>query len=184
MIRIARQLLPWLVGGAILAAVFARISFADLREALRHGSYASFAAVMVVLMVIQLYTDSVATWIGLIALRMRRPFGKVVVVRGATYLLIVLSYVVSQGGFGYYLHRSGERPLRATGATLFLLGVNFAMLLVVTTTVWLFARDQLSHAPVGWTLRLPRLGQHDDPALVPPQAAQRNGSRTMARRRG
>lgn len=144
--------MPWLVGVAILAAVFARIRWAELRDALGHGAFVSLALTMALFSVIQLGSDSVATWIGLIALRMKRPFGKVVAVRGATYLLIVLSYVVSQGGFGYYLNRSGERPLRATGATLFLLGINFAMLLVVTSIAWLFVRDQLPRASLGWTL--------------------------------
>lgn len=151
-IRIARQWGPWLIGIAILVAVFARIRFDELGAALGHGSYGPLAVVMALFTVVQLYTDSFATYIGLIALRMKRPFGKVVAVRGATYLLIALSYVVAQGGFGYYLHRSGERPLRATGATLFLLGINFAMLLVVTTIVWLFVRDQVPVAALGWTL--------------------------------
>lgn len=80
-----------------------------------------------------LCTDSFATWVGLIGLRLRRPFGDVVAVRGATYALFVVNYAVGQGAFGYYLHKSGTAGARATGATLFLIGTNFAALLVLTT---------------------------------------------------
>jgi hypothetical protein len=149
--RFLRQALPWLVGVAILVAIFARISFAEVREALGKGAYMPVALLMVAFTAVWLFTDAFATWVGLIALRMRRPFGKVVAVRGATFLLMVLNYTVSQGGFGYYLHRSGERPLRATGATLFLLGINLAVLLVITSCVWLVARDDVPPA-VGWIL--------------------------------
>lgn len=91
-----------------------------------------------------LATDSFASWIGLIAIRMRRPLGRVAAVRGATFALVLLNYAVGQGGFGYYLHRSGATPLRAVGATLFLIGINFATLLVVMPLTW--ALDP-SHPP-------------------------------------
>jgi uncharacterized membrane protein YbhN (UPF0104 family) len=99
-----------------------------------------------------LCTDSVSTWIGLLALKIRWRLGKVLAVRGATYLLFMINYALGQGGFGYYLYRSGEPPLRATGATLFLIGTNLATLLVLTFGVWTIAGGRDHNAAMWWTL--------------------------------
>src|SRR5262249_18475561 len=102
--RILRQWLPWLVGGAILVAIVMRIPFSALQNAIGRGSHGWVAIAIALTTVVQLVTDAIATWVGLIALRMRRPFATVMAVRGATYLLLALNYAISQGGFGYYLH--------------------------------------------------------------------------------
>jgi hypothetical protein len=83
---------------------------------------------------------------------MRRPFLKVMVVRGATYALFIINYAVGQGGFGYYLHRSGETAFRAVGATLFLIGTNLAALLLITLGVWVAAGDRVDNPALFWTL--------------------------------
>src|SRR5262249_35171225 len=62
-------------------------------------------------------------------------------VRGATFVLFIINYAVGQGGFGYYLHRTGVSAWRAVGATLFLIGTNLAALLVVTAIACAFAAN-------------------------------------------
>src|SRR5215470_6111570 len=136
MVTLLRRLWPWLVGLAILAAIATRIPLSEFRGALGRGPHLQLAIVNVVLNVAVLGSDSLATWLALIALRLRRPFRDVLAVRGATYLLFVVNYAVGQGGFGYYLYRSGVAALRATGVTLFLMGTNLATLLLVTTAAW------------------------------------------------
>jgi hypothetical protein len=131
-----RRLGPWAVGIAILAVVATRIPLDAFRTAVGRGPHAVLAAVDLLLVTVFLGTDSVATWIGLVVLRMRRPLRDVTAVRGATYLLFVVNYALGQGGFGYYLHRTGVAPLRAVGATLFLIGTNLATLLVALTIAW------------------------------------------------
>ena len=105
-----------------------------------------------VIAVLVLANDSLATWVALIAMRMRRPFAKVLVARGATYLLLLVNYAVGQGGFGYYLYRSGAPALRATGATLFIMGTNLATLLLVTTLAWAVRGIDATSAAMWWTL--------------------------------
>jgi hypothetical protein len=124
---------PWLVGIAIVVAIATRIPFAAFRDAMGQGPLVQMLGVELVITLAVLCTDSFSTWVGLIALRMRRPLKRVASVRGATYLLFLINYALGQGGFGYFLHRTGETPARATGATLFLIGTNFATLLVLTT---------------------------------------------------
>ncbi|HEU0036483.1 MAG TPA: hypothetical protein VFQ53_37985 [Kofleriaceae bacterium] len=136
LVRLLRRGWPWLVGIGVLAFVATRIPYDAFRAALTQGPHVQLAAVACVLLVVILCTDSVATWIGLRAIAMPRPLATVLAVRGATYVLFLVNYAVGQGGFGYYLNRSGAPPLRAVGATLFLMGTNFATLLLVTTVAW------------------------------------------------
>lgn len=152
MLRLLRRLLPWLVGLAILAAIATRAPLAEFRGAIGRGPHLELAVVNVAINVAVLGSDSLATWLALIALGLRRPFRHVLAVRGATYLLFVVNYAVGQGGFGYYLYRSGVAALRATGITLFLIGTNFATLIVVTAVAWAFRGSDAAGAAMSWTL--------------------------------
>ena len=111
----------------------ARVPFDAFRAAMGNGPHVALATVDVIVVVLTLGTDAVATWMALIALGMRRPLGHVTAIRGATFILFLLNYALGQGSFGYYLHRTGTPAKRAIGATLFVVGTNFATLLVVTS---------------------------------------------------
>lgn len=150
--RILRRLLPWLVGALILFFIVTRVPVDAFREAMTQGPLVAIAAINVAINVALLCTDSVATWIVLVAVKMRRPFFKVVIVRGATFALFIINYAVGQGGFGYYLHRSGESAFRAVGTTLFLIGTNLAALLLITLGAWAVAGDRVTNPALFWTL--------------------------------
>jgi len=74
----------------------------------------------------------------------------VLAVRGATYVLSLLNYVVGQGGIAYYLHKAGVPTLRATGITLFIMGTTFVGLLGLTTATWMLG--SIDNAAMWWTL--------------------------------
>jgi len=151
LVGLLKRTWPWLVGIAIIAFIATRIPIDTFRDAMTRGPHLQLLAVSLVLITAVLCTDSVSTWIGLIALGMRRPFPKVLAVRGATYVLFLVNYALGQGGFGYYLHKSGVSALRAVGATLFLIGTNLATLLLVTSAAWLL-RGSAMHVNLGTTL--------------------------------
>lgn len=147
-----RRALAWIAGIAIVALVALRMPAGDFKAAIAHGPYGWLALIDLALAAVTLFTDALASWVGVIALRMARPFGKVLVVRGATYLLLLLNYALGQGGFGYYLHRTGVTPLRSVGATLFLMGTNLACLLLVTGAAWLIHPIDTPNPTMWWTL--------------------------------
>ena len=147
-----RRALPWLVGLAILVLIASRVPVAEFRRALGQGNYVALGFVTLASIAVVLCTDSLSTWIGLLALRLRRPLSHVFAIRGASYVLFLVNYALGQGAFGYYLNRTGVSALRAVGVTLFLIGTNFATLLVVTTVAWLFAGDNPAHATLWMTL--------------------------------
>lgn len=146
-----RRWWPWLVGLAILVVIGTRIPVDQFRAAIGQGPHLwlGIATIGVTLMV--LCTDSFSTWIGLLALGLRRPLSRVFVIRGATYALFVVNYALGQGAFGYYLNRTGVPGVRAVGVTLFLIGTNLATLLIVTTIAWSGHADP-AHAALWWTL--------------------------------
>ncbi len=157
LIGFLRRAWPWLVGIAILAVIVARVPVASFRDAMTHGPHHWLAAVNLAIIAVFLVTDGVATWIGLIAVRLRRPLFDVVVVRGAIYLLFLVNYALGQGGFGYYLHRTGAPIKQAVGATLFLMGTNLAVLLLLTSGAWAVVGGGVP-AALWWTLTVGSAG--------------------------
>lgn len=147
-----KRALPWLVGVVIIVVIATHVPFAQFRASIGKGPHLRLIAAEIVMAFIALCTDSLATWIGLLAAHIRWSLPRVIAVKGATYLLLVINYAVGQGGFGYYLYRAGEPALKAAGTTLFLLGTNLATLLLLTLGVWI-ATGGVSGAPAAmWWL--------------------------------
>lgn len=152
-----RRSWPWLVGAAILAAIVVRVPFAAFRDALTHGPHHWLALLDFVITIVVLGTETAATWVGLVAVRLRRSFVDILAVRGATYLLLLINYALAQGGFGYYLHKTGATARQAVGATLFLMGTNLAALLVLTSAGWAIEGAAVP-AALWWTLTVGTVG--------------------------
>jgi hypothetical protein len=147
-----RRALPWVAGLAIIALIATRVPVDAFRRSITEGPHVLLGVVTLAITCTILCTDSFSTWIGLIALRIRRPLLRVGAIRGATYVLFLVNYAVGQGAFGYYLNRTGISGLRAVGATLFLIGTNLATLLVVTTAAWALAPTDPNQTALWYTL--------------------------------
>ncbi len=123
--------LPWAVAIALLVFLFLRIPAEELRAALRQGAYLPLALYVLFEILVALPPDAFATRAALAASGVRRSFGELLLARGATYLLGVLSYFAGQGGVGFWLARGGVRAARATGAVLLLVASNGIVLLLL-----------------------------------------------------
>jgi uncharacterized membrane protein YbhN (UPF0104 family) len=60
-----------------------------------------------------------------------RPWSEVLLARGASYMLGLLSYVAGQGGMGFYLARTGVPAGRSAGAVLLLMIANGIVLVLL-----------------------------------------------------
>jgi len=149
--RFLRRAWPWLLGLVILGVILSRVPLAAFGTAIHEGPHLQLALVDFAVVVGLLVTDSLATWVALLVVRVRWTFGRTFAVRGATYLLALLNYAVGQGGIGYYLHRGGMSGLRAAGVTLFTMGTTLATLLMVTTGTWAAGSHARADA-MWWTL--------------------------------
>jgi hypothetical protein len=126
-----RRWLPWIAAFLILGWLFARVPGDALRAALRHGSYLVFASFILFETVAILPLDAFATREALAIAGVRRGFTDLLLLRGATYLLGLLSYVAGQGGVGVYLARTGVRAARVAGAMLLLMISNGIVLVLI-----------------------------------------------------
>src|SRR5262249_49016899 len=104
-----------------------------LRAALRHGAYLPLALYVALGTLAILPLDVFATREALSVVGVRRAFRELFLLRGATYLLGLLSYVAGQGGVGVYVARSGLRASRAAGAMLFLMISNGIVLVAIAS---------------------------------------------------
>jgi hypothetical protein len=118
------------VAAGILLFLLHRVPFAALRSGLAHGPWGPLTAYTLPLAAVTLLADAFATQVCLAVTGEPRPFGTLVLVRGATYLLGLVNYALGQGGIGLYLHRTGTRAARGTGIVLFLMAVNLGALVL------------------------------------------------------
>lgn len=124
---------PWLVAALIVAALIYQVPRDALGVAVRDGAYLLLAVYVVVETLTLWPLDVFATRTALAIVDVRRGFSELFFLRGATYLLGVLSYTAAQGGVGVYLARSGVRAGRAAGALLFLIVSNAVVLIAIAT---------------------------------------------------
>jgi uncharacterized membrane protein YbhN (UPF0104 family) len=129
--RVLFRVWPWLVALAILGALFARIPRQALLHALETGPWFSLGLYTWVQWLLLLTADSFAIRISLAITGFRERFARIVLARGATYMLGLVNYALGQGALGVYLQRSGVAALRAAGTMIFLLTVNLGVLLVI-----------------------------------------------------
>ncbi|MEO8707184.1 MAG: hypothetical protein ABI867_44565 [Kofleriaceae bacterium] len=148
--QVLRRALPWFVGVAIVVMIFVRVPLEAFRQAIHEGPHLQLAAVDLGVTLLMLTTDTLATWIAMRVTGARWTLGRVLAVRGATYVLSILNYAVGQGGIGFYLHRGGVPAKRAAGITLFMMGTTLATLLVVTAAT--LASEEITYAAMGWTV--------------------------------
>jgi uncharacterized membrane protein YbhN (UPF0104 family) len=127
----ARRWLPWLVALAILVFLIREVRLDALREAFRHGAWLALALYIVLETLVALPADAFGTREALAVAGIPRPWSEVLLARGASYLLGLLSYVAGQGGMGFYLARTGVPAGRSAGAVLLLMIANGIVLVLL-----------------------------------------------------
>jgi len=140
--RWARRWLPWLAAAGLFAWLLARVPVGALRDALRdslrQGAWLPVVVWALIATVAVLPLDAFATREALAIAGLSRGCREILLVRGASYLLGLVSYVAGQGGVGIWLAKSGARAARAAGAMLFLM-VSNGIALVLLAALGLLA---------------------------------------------
>ncbi len=127
----ARRWLPWLVALAILVFLIREVRLEALREAFRHSAWVALSLYIVLETLVALPADAFGTREALAVAGIPRPWSEVLLARGASYLLGLLSYVAGQGGMGFYLARTGVPAGRSAGAVLLLMIANGIVLVLL-----------------------------------------------------
>lgn len=130
---VVAKLWPWLVALTILAFLFTRIPRKALLNAFEAGPWFYLGTYTFLQWLIVLLADSYATKVSLAITGFKQPFYRIILARGATYILGIFNYALGQGALGVYLQRSGVTALRAAGNMLFLMIVNLGVLLLIAS---------------------------------------------------
>jgi len=141
-----RRLLPFVVGGALVAYVLTRLDFGAFVQALGRTNYAAFAAFALVFNATLLVADVFATT--RVYRRTVGPvkFAELLVVRAAAYLPSLVNHHVGQAWLTYFLSKTYQVPIaRVGGATLVVYVTTFAALFA-----FLLVGLPLNHGELPW----------------------------------
>ncbi len=134
LLALIRRLGPWVVVIGILAFLFARVPITEVQAAFTRTSLWNLILYTGVGVIAILLADSFALWV---AIRQtittpKIPYSHTIQLRGASYLLTLISYGVGQGSLVYFLRRMFGVPLTTGGATILLATGAFLIVTAMT----------------------------------------------------
>lgn len=127
------RILAWTITLGALGWLFWKTPIDQVWASVGRAEPWTLPAVLVAVLFVFL-ADSFAMWRTFAWFLARLPFGDVLIVRGATYLLAAINYSVGQGAIVYFVHRARGVPVRRGVATvLLIMGTNVLVLLMLVT---------------------------------------------------
>jgi hypothetical protein len=145
-----RRLAPWVITGAVVAAILSRYSIERIAEEVARGDTLALIPWAVLLPIHHLLIQSIwDRWIINRGTGAELRYTDVVRGRAGSAVLLALGFVFSSGGYGVWIARKSGADVRTTfGVVMYLLMSGLiAICLVATAAVWLHG-DALSDAEV------------------------------------
>ncbi|HPL15419.1 MAG TPA: lysylphosphatidylglycerol synthase transmembrane domain-containing protein [Spirochaetota bacterium] len=147
--QFVKRMLPWIVGAAILAYLVWRIEVTPLFTALTHADPTLYAPVLTAFILVNFLADTQNLNALLKYARSPIPFRDSMIIRGASYLLMIIDYTLGMGSIVYYLKKYKNVPLaRGTGSMLFLNYTTHVSLLILSIAGSLMAAAAGTLTPV------------------------------------
>lgn len=133
--KLLKAILPWLACAAIFAWLLHRVEPREIFAALKLADKPRLFGYGFLYFLIVLVADALSLKHFISRFATPITFGELVVVRGATYVLMVVNYAASQGAFAVYLKKTHGAGLSKTAGTVFF--INIADILLVFTSALL-----------------------------------------------
>lgn len=128
-----QKLIPWLIAAVIFYLLFRKIPPANVLATISDSNIPLFIFYAVSYFFAIMLADCVGLrWI-ISRFSTQVSYMETILMRGATYLLMILNYNLAQGGMAFYLKRTHKAPVFKT------LGTIFYMTLIDLTIVLTFA---------------------------------------------
>lgn len=125
-----KKIYPWAIAAALFVYLFIKIPPDQVLKALSHIDLLVFAFWSLLYFWVVLYLDCVALKVFLTRFSAPISFKETVEVRGASFLIAVLNYVVGQGALAYYLKKKrGASLSRSLGAVSFVTVMDLLLIL-------------------------------------------------------
>jgi hypothetical protein len=119
--NILKRILPWLVGAAIIAYLVWQIEYQSLLDAMSRADIPLYGAALAAFVVLNFFADTQNLYAILKHSKNEVPFRDTMIIRGASYLLMIIDYTLGMGSIAYYLHKFKSIPLLRGMGLMFLL---------------------------------------------------------------
>ena len=140
-----KRLLPWLVGAGILAYLIWRIEINPLLDALSRADVVLYVPVLMVFMAVNFLADTQNMHALLKEPVESITFYDSMIIRGASYLLMIVDYTLGMGSVVYYLKKYKNLSIfQGTGLMLFLSYTTHISLLIMAIAGSVLAVDSHS----------------------------------------
>lgn len=124
-----KQIIPWLIAGLIFFFLFRKIPPLEVLKTIWAANIPLFIFYSVSYVIVVMLIDCAALQWGISRFSTKVTFGETLIMRGATYLLMMVNYNLGQGGMAFYLKRTHKAPLFKTlGAIFYLTLIDLALL--------------------------------------------------------
>jgi hypothetical protein len=145
----ARRALPWAVGAAIIAYLVWRIEPDPLAGALSQAYLSVYLPALALFVYLNFLVDTQNLHAILRHFNHGIRFSESMIIRGASYLLMIVDYTLGMGSIVYYLKRYKGIPIvRGTGLMFYLNYITHVSLLVLAIAGCLMAGGQSSPWPM------------------------------------
>ena len=139
-----KTILPWLVAAGILYFLFQKIPADDVLSTITHADIPRFIFFAVGYFVIIMMADCLGLKWLLSRFSTKVSFKETILLRGATYLLMVINYNLAQGGIAFYLKRTHKAPVFKTlGAMFYLMLIDFSLML--TFSIFAVTAEEITY---------------------------------------
>lgn len=129
-----KRLLPWAIAAVIFYFLFRQIPPGQVIKTIPHANIPLFAFYAITYFVVVMLLDCVGLRWALTRFSTRVNLKETILMRGATYLLMLINYNLAQGGIAFYLKKTHKAPIFKTLGTISYLTM-VDLTLVVTCAV-------------------------------------------------
>lgn len=119
--NVLKRVLPWMVGAAIIAYLVWRIEYQSLLDAMSRADILLYCAALAAFGALNFFADTQNLYAILKHSKNEVTFHDTMIVRGASYLLMIIDYTLGMGSIAYYLHTFKNIPLLRGMGLMFLL---------------------------------------------------------------
>ncbi len=114
-----QQSIPWLIAAVIFFFLFKKIPPMDVLKTMASANIPLFIFYSISYFVIVMLIDCLGLQWGFSRFVASVDLKETILMRGATYLLMLINYNLGQGGMAFYLKRTHQAPLFKTLGTIF-----------------------------------------------------------------
>lgn len=140
-----KRILPWLVCLGIFVYIFQKIDFSQVIASLRHANLTLLFSLGLFYFLYILIIDAFATRHFITRFSTPVTLGEIIIIRGVTYLMMILNYAAAQGIFAFYLKKSHQASIAKTLGTMFFITLADLLLVFTSALLALFFSNTVFH---------------------------------------